>query len=90
MPVAIDSFIGLSIEDVLDIEASAVAAVKAGGSVVSWSSEGSSVTKNVDGTPTEVLRAILFAKKHLQPEIYGRNLTRTTVSFVRPGELTET
>lgn len=89
MPVAIDSFIGLAIEDILEIEAAAVAAVKAGGSVVSWSSEGSSVTKNVDGTPTEVLRAVLFAKRYIQPEIYGRNLTRTTVSFLRPGELTE-
>jgi hypothetical protein len=89
VPVAIDAFIGLSIEDILEIESAAVAAVKAGGSVVSWSSEGSSVTKNVDGTPTDTLRAVLFAKRFIQPEIYGRNITRTSVSFVRPGEITE-
>ena len=81
MPVALDAFLGLSIDDILDIEARAVAAVKSGGSVVSWSSAGSSTSRIPDGTPSEVLRACLWAKRHIQPEIYGRNLTRTSVSF---------
>ncbi len=89
MPVSVDSFIGLSIDDVLEIEAAAVAAVKSGGNVVSWSSEGSSVTRIADGTPSDVLRACLYAKRYLQPEIWGRNLTRTSVSFRPRNEETE-
>lgn len=81
MPVSIDAYCGLSIDDVLEIEAAAVAAAKSGGgAVVAWSSAGSSVTKSIDGTPAEILRAVLYAKKYIQPDIYGVNLTRTVVS----------
>lgn len=82
MPVSIGDFIGLSIDDVLNIEAAAIGAVKSGGTVVSWSSEGSSVSKAVDGSPSDILRACQFAKKHIMPEVYGRNITRTSVSFL--------
>ena len=86
MPVAVTDLIGLSIDDVLDIEARAVTALKAGGSVVSWSGAGSSVQRIADGSPADILRAVNYAKKHLQPEIYGRNVTRTSVSFYKEAE----
>lgn len=90
MPVSIGDFIGLSIDDVLTIEAAAVAAASAGGSVVAWSSEGSSVTKSIDGSPADVLRACLFAKRYIMPDIYGRNVTRTSVSFAGATATTNT
>ena len=89
MPVALDAFLGLSIDDILDIEARAVAAVKSGGNVVSWSSAGSSTSRIPDGSPSEILRACLFAKRQIQPEIYGRNITRTSVSFQDGSTATE-
>ena len=86
MPVGLTDFCGLSIEDVLAIEAAAVAnATAGGGSVVAWSSAGSSVTKSVDGSPADIIRACNYAKKKLQPEIYGQFLNRTVVSHVGRG-----
>lgn len=80
MPVGLTDFCSLSIEDVLAIEAAAVAAATGGGTVVAWSSAGSSVTKTVDGSPSDVIRACNYAKKKLQPDIYGTFNNRTVVS----------
>lgn len=81
MPIALNAFVDLSLQDILDIEAKAVTAATTGGTVSSWSSAGNAVTKLVDGSPSDILRACQFAKRYKNPEIYGRNVTRTAVSF---------
>lgn len=83
MAMAIDALAGLTLDQVLDIEAKAAAAIAAGGSVVSWSGTGMSVTRLADGTPSEILRACQYAKQTIAPHIYGQRITRTTVSFRR-------
>lgn len=83
MAMPIDALVGLSIEQVLDIETKAAAAVASGGSVVSWSGTGMSVSRLADGTPSEILRACHYAKQMLAPQIYGQRITRTSVSFRR-------
>ena len=86
MPVGLTDFCGLSIEDVLAIEAAAVASATAGGgTVVAWSSAGSSVTKTVDGSPSDIIRACNYAKKKIGPDIYGQFLNRTVVSHIGRG-----
>jgi hypothetical protein len=81
MAMPIDALVGLTLEQVLAIETKAAAAVTSGGSVVSWSSTGMSVSRLADGTPSEILRACQYAKKVLAPEVYGPLITRTSVSF---------
>lgn len=80
MAMALTSLVGLSIEDILAIETAAIATIKTGGKVISWSSAGTSVTKQLDGSPSEVLQACTYAKKKLLPGVYGtfNNVTRVT------------
>jgi hypothetical protein len=79
--LALDSFASLELNDILTIEQAAVSALSSGGSVVSWSAAGSSVSKLVDGKPSEILKACDYAKRLKWPHIYGQLRTRTRVAF---------
>ena len=79
--VPIDALVSLDLNDILDIEPTAVAAIKSGGVVTTWGAAGSTVTKLADGKPSEVLKACDFAKRTKWPQIYGAIRSRTVVGF---------
>jgi hypothetical protein len=64
-------FIGLSECDLKDIRDKAVAMIKSGKTLMSYSDSGSSASKQFAMTPKEMLSEALFALSRLDPQTYG-------------------
>ena len=72
---------GLTEQEILDIKATALANITSGKVLVSWGAAGNSVGKTLAGTPASILQAVGFALRKINPDIYGRNITRTVAKF---------
>lgn len=72
----------VSIEQVESIYRSCIADLSAGEVIVSWSSEGTSVTKLIPMSATNLAtQCIRFLRKYA-PEKYGRKITSTRGYFI--------
>jgi hypothetical protein len=78
-------YIGLPKADLLDIYNTALAQVKAGAVVTSYSDSGTSVGKTLVGDANERMREAYFALSQLEPENYPEQTTviRTDWSNLR-------
>ena len=68
-------FIGLSESDILAIRDKAVAMLKEGKTIMSYSDSGSSVSKQFVMPVKEVLAECKMALQALDPETYGKRVT---------------
>lgn len=69
----------LEIEDILEIQANALQAIKDNAQVTSWSSEGTSATIQQVKNPFEMLRYCADALKIKDPATYGRIVKRVGI-----------
>ena len=76
---------GFTEQEVLAIFDAAKASLLAGSNVVSWSSAGSSVSKQITSSPAEVIGWCQWALKELNPEVWGFNRRRTVATFNNGG-----
>lgn len=67
-------FVGLSESDLLDIRATAVADIKAGRVITSYSDSGTSVSKQYAMPPKEMLMEATYALRQLDPDTYGASV----------------
>lgn len=65
-------FVGLPESDLLAIRDTAVADIKAGRVITSYSDSGSSVSKSYAMNPKEMLSESLYALRLLDPDTYGK------------------
>lgn len=68
-------FIGLTESDILAIRDKAVAMLKEGKTIMSYSDTGTSVSKQFVMPVKEVLAECRMALSQLDPEVYGKRLT---------------
>lgn len=70
-----------TLEDVLAIRSKAIQALKAGSTVTSWTSEGSSVTSQFTMPTKLVLEETKYYLQTVDPDTYGKRVTRTRAGF---------
>lgn len=70
-----------SVATVLAIRAKAIDLLSQGATVMSWSNEGTSVTKQTLLPISTILRETELFLKTVDPETYGRKVTRTQARF---------
>lgn len=68
-------FIGLEEQDLLDLRNKALAAMKQGRNLMSYSDSGSSASKQWSLPPKEMFDEAMFALSKLDPSTYGRRKT---------------
>lgn len=73
--------VGFTVQEVRDILAKAKALVLDGKTVMQWGEGGTSAQKQFTMPVDKVLEECRYALRRLDPETYGRNITRTRVSF---------
>ena len=61
--------------------ASAKTALNSGGQIVSWTSSGSSTTRQIDANVSDTLAWCQWALRELNPEVWGFNRSRTVAAF---------
>lgn len=67
-------FVGLPESDLLAIRDAAVADIKAGRVITSYTDSGTSVSKQYAMPPREMLEESTYALKQLDPDTYGRSV----------------
>lgn len=66
-------FVGLPESDLLAIRDAAVADIKAGRVITSYTDSGTSVSKQYAMPPKEMIEEATYALKQLDPEVYGKS-----------------
>ena len=74
---------GFTVEEVLAIQARAKALLLEGKTIMSWSDNGTSTSKQFTMPPKEVLAECAYALRKLDPYTYGTN-SRISMSAVPP------
>lgn len=73
--------VGFTLQEVLEIESKAKALILEGKTIMQWGDGGTSAQKQFTMPVDKVLEECRYALRRLDPETYGRNITRTRVSF---------
>lgn len=69
------------IPQLLEIRTRAMSLIQEGKTIMSWGSAGNSASKQMVGSPSEILQAVGYALRKLDPATYGYNVTKTKPSF---------
>lgn len=72
---------GFTVAEVRAIQAKAKELVLEQKTIMQWGEGGTSTQKQFSMPPEKVLEECRYALRRLDPESYGRNITRTRVSF---------
>lgn len=72
---------GFTVAEVRAIQEKAKQLVLEQKTIMQWGEGGTSIQKQFPMSPEKVLEECRYALRRLDPETYGRNITRTRVSF---------
>jgi hypothetical protein len=73
--------VGFSLDEIRSIQTKAKTLVLEGKTIMQWGEGGTSTQKQFTMPVEKVLEECRYALRRLDPETYGRNITRTRVSF---------
>lgn len=73
--------VAFSLDEIRSIQAKAKSLVLEGKTIMQWGEGGTSAQKQFTMPVEKVLEECRYALRRLDPETYGRNITRTRVSF---------
>ena len=73
MAFPVDALINFTISEILEIKAQCFKDIKAGRAIIAYGDQGTNVSKQFTAPPGEVMVAVNFALRELDPDTYGSN-----------------